>query len=117
MLFFIRDMLANGSGFTFPAMVAPVLIEQMQWLPLRAGPAKVAAQVLVPAAMQIVTTPIHFLALSLYNNPHATLREHGAIVASSFGAAAGIRILKGVAAFGIGGLSNIYLRTQLGSLG
>ena len=30
-LFLIRDLLANGGGFTFPSMVAPLLVPTRPW--------------------------------------------------------------------------------------
>lgn len=62
-LFLIRDLLANGGGFTFPPMVEPLL------KPLLGAKSATVSQLGVPAAINIISSPIHFLALDIYNNP------------------------------------------------
>lgn len=63
LLFLVRDLLANGGGFTFPPMVEPLL------RPLLGAKSALVAQLGVPAAINIISSPIHFLALDIYNNP------------------------------------------------
>ena len=77
--------------------------------------AKTTAQLLVPAAINLVSSPVHLLGLSLYNNPGFGPLEHVAGVAAVYVTVTGTRILKGFCAFGIGGVSNLYLRGKLGS--
>ena len=72
-------------------------------------------QLLVPAAINLVSSPVHLLGLSLYNNPGFGPLEHVAGVAAVYVTVTGTRILKGFCAFGIGGVSNLYLRGKLGS--
>ena len=109
LLFVIRDLLANAGGFTFPPMVLPLLIP---WL--GAGRAAVAAQLGIPAAINIVSSPIHFLALTLYNNPKSSMGQHLRAVAAAYTGATSSRIVKGLAAYGIGGVSNTALRARVG---
>jgi hypothetical protein len=108
-LFLARDILANGSGFTLPPMVAPLLESNF------GESALTAAQLAVPAAMNLVTSPLHFLALSIYNNPKASAGQHAANVGATYVPATSVRILKGLAAFGLGGVSNTALRGRFGS--
>ena len=108
LLFVLRDILANTGGFTLPAFVEPLLAGKVK-------DAKTTAQLLVPAAINLVSSPVHLLGLSLYNNPGFGALEHVAGVAAVYVTVTGTRILKGFCAFGIGGVSNLYLRGKLGS--
>ena len=104
----LRDVLANAGGFTLPPFVEPLLEG-------RVADPKTTAQLLVPAAINLVSSPVHLLGLSLYNNPGFGALEHVAGVAAVYVTVTGTRILKGFCAFGIGGVSNLYLRGKLGS--
>ena len=106
-LFFLRDLLANGAGFTLPALAAPLLQSVVS-----EGHRLAVAQLLVPAAINLVTAPLHFLAVSLYNNPAYDLASHGRVVGNMYVGATASRILKGLAAYGIGGVSNTALRAR-----
>lgn len=107
-LFFLRDLIANGSGFVLPPLVAPLLTGYVAY-----ARREMVAQLLVPALANTVTSPMHFLALSLYNQPAFPLRKHAAAVASTYVGATSSRILKGLAGFGLGGVSNTALRARL----
>lgn len=107
-LFLVRDLLANGGGFTFPPLVEP-------WIrPYLGVKATVVAQLGVPAAINIVSSPIHFLALDLYNNPEASSGARVCTIAASYCGATSSRIIKGLAAYGIGGVGNTTLRAIFG---
>merc|ERR1712039_207849 len=56
--------------------------------------------------MQVVITPIHLLGLNLYNVPSATTAERFRSVASTYPEATGVRMLRFLWAFGVGGLVN-----------
>jgi hypothetical protein len=109
LLFLLRDILANAGGFTFPPMLEPVLASKL------GDKAKTYAQLLVPAAINLVSSPIHLLALSLYNSPDFDLFDHLRAVCAVYVGVTSSRILKGFAAFGLGGVSNTYLRGKIGS--
>jgi len=108
-LFLLRDILANGGGFTFPPMVVPLLE------PRFGKRAKTMSQLLVPAAIMPFIVPPHLLALSLYNSPSKTAMGHAAAVASAYVGVTAAKILRGFAAYGLGGVSNTALRAKLGS--
>ena len=108
-LFFVRDLIANGSGFVFPPLVAPILAGHIA----DAARRETVAQLLVPALANTVTSPMHFLALSLYNYPQWPPTKHAAAVASTYVGATSSRILKGLAGFGLGGVTNMALRARL----
>jgi hypothetical protein len=108
--FLVRDVLANVGGFTLPPLVGPLL------RPYFGASADMYAQLGVPAAMNLVTTPFHFYALDLYNNPDASVGAHLKAVGRVYFSASFSRICKGFAAFGLGGVSNKKLRVLIGSL-
>jgi hypothetical protein len=77
------------------------------------GKADFAAQMVCPAAVQFLSTPLHLLGLDLYNNPHHTVGEKLAFVSRQYWAAVGARIGRIGPAFGIGGVSNTAFRKSM----
>lgn len=71
------------------------------------------AQFVTPAAIQIVSTPLHLLGLDLYNRPHAGLSGadgRAAQVVKNWAKSALARIGRIVPAFGVGGVVNTKVR-------
>ena len=68
-----------------------------------------AAQLLSPIGMQIVLTPLHLLALNLYNQPGATPGERAKAVGSVLPGSTVARMGRFGCAYGIGGLLNTSL--------
>lgn len=56
--------------------------------------------------MQILITPIHLFGLNLYNTPTATASERFRAVAKTYPEATGVRMLRFLWAYGVGGLVN-----------
>ena len=108
LLFVLRDVLANAGGFTLPPFVEPLLEG-------RVADPKTTAQLLVPAAINLVSSPVHLLGLSLYNNPSFGPLEHVAGVAAVYVSVTVSRVMKGFCAYGLGGVSNTALRAKFGS--
>ena len=104
----LRDVLANAGGFTLPPFVEPLLEG-------RVADPKTTAQLLVPAAINLVSSPVHLLGLSLYNNPGFGALEHVAGVAAVYVSVTVSRVMKGFCAYGLGGVSNTALRAKFGS--
>lgn len=72
-----------------------------------------AAQFITPAAVQIVSTPLHLLGLDLYNRPGAGIGGvdgRAAKVVRDWGMSAVARICRIVPAFGVGGVVNTKVR-------
>lgn len=72
-----------------------------------------AAQFVTPAAVQLVSTPLHLLGLDLYNRPEARLvGVDGRVgrVLRDWGMSAVARICRIVPAFGVGGVVNTKVR-------
>jgi len=75
-----------------------------------------AAQFVTPAAVQIVSTPLHLLGLDLYNRPGvgvSGMDGRAARVLRDWGMSAVARICRIVPAFGVGGVVNTKVRKGL----
>ena len=73
------------------------------------------SQFVTPAAVQIVSTPLHLLGLDLYNRPGGKVKWGGGEgragrVMRDWGKSAVARICRIVPAFGVGGVVNTKVR-------
>ena len=97
-LFASRDLLTVGAGFTVPPIMASALVQTAGMDP---GQAAVVAQFTAPPLMQLVCTPLHLLALNMYNAPDATAQERAATVARLFASSVYVRMFRFFCAYGI----------------
>lgn len=112
-LFMTRDALTIFASFNLPSVVAPRLPISDDFAEKYMTRAS-AAQFLIPAAMQTVSTPLHLMGLDLYNrNGGTTLRERLSKVGADWGKSTLARMARIVPAFGIGGVVNNNLRRKL----
>ncbi|GAB9465544.1 hypothetical protein Gpo141_00002950 [Globisporangium polare] len=109
-LFAVRDSLTVAASFNAPKAVAKKLERDAGVEPSRA---KTAAQLLCPALVQFVSTPLHLLGLDLYNNKGASAAQHVRFVQREYVKSAIARIGRIGPAFGIGGVGNAYCRENL----
>lgn len=79
-----------------------------------------AAQFLAPAAVQVVSTPLHLLGLDLYNRPNdgkggGSVSVAGRVtkVVKDWAPSCAFRIARIVPAFGVGGVVNMNVRGRL----
>ncbi|GHP01332.1 hypothetical protein PPROV_000008800 [Pycnococcus provasolii] len=106
-LFATRDCATIASAFTVPRALAPVLSGAMGMPP---SEAEEIIQVASPIASQIVCTPIHLLALDVYNRPDATKGlSRFATVAKQSASTTLARMGRMAPAYGLGGITNTYL--------
>jgi hypothetical protein len=71
------------------------------------------AQFVTPAAVQLVSTPLHLLGLDLYNRPGAAVGGvdgRASKVVRNWGMSAVARICRIIPAFGVGGVVNTKVR-------
>ena len=119
-LFASRDALTIFASFNAPSMLAP-------WL----GGSIRAAQFAAPAAVQLLSTPLHLLGLDLFNRPRghrpagvfatnlgqqpATVgwRDRWHIVKRDWFGASIARMGRIIPAYGVGGIVNREMRTKL----
>ena len=72
------------------------------------------AQFIAPAAMQIISTPIHLLGLDLYNRQgQLGFSERVARITRDWGAGVLARMCRIVPAYGVGGVVNANMRKDL----
>lgn len=120
-LFACRDSLTIFASFNLPTMIAPRLAELpdgvkdqlARVLRTESGRAN-TAQFLAPAAMQIFSTPLHLLGLDLFNRPDRLGLPARAIqVTRNWAVCALARMGRIVPAFGVGGVVNGQVRSNL----
>lgn len=69
-LFFIRDLIAMASAFTLPT---PIGKELVKYIKISEENGIRIAQLATPPVLQLFLTPIHLIALDLYNRPGMAL--------------------------------------------
>lgn len=111
-LFAARDCMTIFASFNLPPLIAP-------YLPLSTAAEKhvsriSAAQFLAPAALQLVSTPLHLLGLDLYNrNEKLSVGERWKVIRKNWLGSAVARMGRIVPAFGVGGVVNAKMRDML----
>lgn len=112
-LFMSRDALTIFASFNLPPLVAPNLPLSDDFAEKYMSRAS-AAQFLIPASMQLVTTPLHLLGLDLYNRKEAEgLAERLSKVRADYIKSSLARMARIIPAFGIGGVVNNQMRAKL----
>lgn len=112
-LFTIRDCLTIFASFNMPPLLAPHLERKMGEEVKKYVGAVSAAQFITPAAVQLVSTPLHLLGLDLYNRQGARWQERAGIVVKNWGKSAFARMGRIIPAFGVGGVVNMRVRRSL----
>jgi hypothetical protein len=111
-LFAVRDCLTVFASFNVPPLIAPLmpLSEGMQ----KHVSAASAAQFVAPAAVQLISTPLHLLGLDLYNRDGVVgWRERLKKVRVDWLKSSFARMARIVPAFGVGGVVNTGVRKSL----
>ncbi|KAF2035313.1 hypothetical protein EK21DRAFT_54848 [Setomelanomma holmii] len=115
-LFTVRDCLTIFASFNLPPLLAPSFEKHMgdgwkRWMSSAS-----VAQFVTPAAVQLVSTPLHLLGLDLYNRPGVGFGgEDGRVgrVLRDWAKSAAARVCRIVPAFGVGGVVNMKMRKGL----
>ncbi|KAI8802236.1 hypothetical protein BJ742DRAFT_684364 [Cladochytrium replicatum] len=125
-LFALRDGLTMASSFTLPPIVAPIIADALAKhttttdSSVLLARAETISQLVLPCAMQLVSTPIHLAALDMYNRPVVA----GGMVnrmttmpfvqnPGDFLKTVGFRCIRILPAFGVGGNLNRSMRSGL----
>ncbi|KAI9497999.1 hypothetical protein BDB00DRAFT_951076 [Zychaea mexicana] len=106
--FAARDSLTIAASFNAPVYFAQWL--QQKYVSLDRHDARVIAQLVCPASIQFVSTPIHLLGLDMYNRPTASSAQRMGLIRKEYLKSAFARIGRIGPAFGIGGVGNAYFR-------
>ena len=118
LLFGCRDACTVFASFNLPSMIAPRIAEIPGWNKEweKTVSRLSAAQFVAPAAVQVISTPLHLYGLDLYNRPSepgntVSFRERFAKVAKDWGKSCAARVCRILPAFGVGGVVNRSVRT------
>ncbi|KAH7155773.1 hypothetical protein B0J13DRAFT_593786 [Dactylonectria estremocensis] len=121
LLFTARDAVTVYASFNLPTLIAPKLA-QVQF-PSFAPFASIfgseesrlrAAQIMMPAAAQLVTTPLHLLGLDLSTRQYRLpIRERISAIRQHFCVATPLRMIRIIPGFGIGSVVNTSCRTSM----
>ncbi|EXJ68990.1 uncharacterized protein A1O5_07925 [Cladophialophora psammophila CBS 110553] len=120
-LFAVRDCLTIFASFNLPSIIAPQLANVhpemrsrfSRILSTESGRAN-TAQFLAPAAIQLISTPIHLLGLDLYNRQgRLGVGERYSRVVRDWGVSAFARMGRIIPAFGVGGVVNANMRKKI----
>jgi hypothetical protein len=107
LLFSVRDLMTIAASFTLP----PKVSRQLQRSPgLPPSVAENFAQLSCPVIVQVFSTPIHLLGLSLYNSPTLDFAQRIASMRTTYQSALNGRMGRILPAFGLGGVGNRVLR-------
>jgi hypothetical protein len=109
-MFIFRDVLTVGAGFTFPAAAAAYLKENEVMSP---PVADIFAQLTVPMAFQVGLTPIHLLALDIYNRPDMNMANRFKYIESLYLPSLFVRCARVGAVYGVAGVANKKIKSTL----
>lgn len=114
LLFAARDCLTIFASFNVPPLLGPVLSRRLGDEVQRHVSGQTMAQFAAPAAVQLVSTPVHLLGLDIYNRPGVDgWRERWAVVRKNWAVSTAARICRIIPAFGVGGVVNVKVRRGL----
>lgn len=109
-LFALRDCLTIFASFNIPPLLGPRLTAHMGALDSRIS-GQTVAQFMAPAAIQVVSTPMHLLGLDLYNRSgREGWRSRLKTVGRNWAVSTAARVCRIVPAFGFGGVVNAKVR-------
>ncbi|EXJ90501.1 hypothetical protein A1O1_03604 [Capronia coronata CBS 617.96] len=119
-LFAIRDSLTIFASFNLPPLIAPQLdnlpaaIKSRFSTLLNTETGRTnTAQFLAPAAIQVISTPLHLLGLDFYNrHGHLGFRQRYIRILRDWGISALARMGRIIPAFGVGGVVNSNMRRR-----
>ncbi|OBT62799.1 hypothetical protein VE03_07704 [Pseudogymnoascus sp. 23342-1-I1] len=112
LLFATRDCMTIFASFNIPPLIGPSMSRHMGELEETIS-AQTIAQFAAPAAIQLLSTPMHLLGLDLYNRPHGEgWRSRASIIWKNWGVSSVARVCRIVPAFGVGGVINKNVRSK-----
>ncbi|GMF21408.1 unnamed protein product [Phytophthora fragariaefolia] len=109
-LFAVRDSMTCAASFNAPKVLAKKIEDNGVMDKATAG---TFAQLVCPAAVQFVSTPLHLLGLDLYNNKGHAVAKRVSFVQREYVKSVFARVGRIGPAFGIGGVGNTYFRNTL----
>jgi hypothetical protein len=105
-LYTIRDSMTIFASFNLPSIVS----QQLMDMGLNKSYAETGSQLISPCAIQVLSSPLHLLGMDLYNNPNSTVTGRVQFIRKEYAATTLARMGRIFPAFGIGGVTNQWLR-------
>ncbi len=118
-LFALRDCVTIFASFNVPPLLAPRIEESLSSGMSKHVSGATCAQFLAPAAVQLISTPLHLLGLDMYNRPRdmgptpPDWRARWDLIRKNWATSALARICRIIPAFGVGGVVNTKVRKNL----
>lgn len=108
--FITRDFFSVSSSFVLPALLATQLLKTTG---MAAATVLVMSQLLCPPLMEFINTPLHLLGISMYSTPSCSPSKRIFSVMKQSRKIVALRMTRGLASFGMGGVSNRVIRLLL----
>ncbi len=105
MLFAVRDMSTIMTCFIWKKDVVHYMDKYMDH-----NKSEVLASIFMPSLIQVFSTPLHILAIDIYEHPEHRLKERLKRIPSIYRSVLLGRVIRAVPAFGVGGFINDMLR-------
>lgn len=105
LLFAFRDILTINSCFIWKKDIMNYLDPYMMH-----NKSEIITSILVPSCIQVISTPIHILAIDMYEKPKSTIVDRLTNIKSCYIFILTGRIMRTIPAFGIGGFMNNMIR-------
>lgn len=107
-LFASRDAVTIGASFNAPEVMSTYL--RRIGIVHEKRTADNIAQLMCPAAAQLLSAPLYLIGLDLYNRPEATGPQRLGLIRKEYFKTVMARIARIAPAFGIGGITNSKIR-------
>jgi hypothetical protein len=105
LLFAVRDMLTINSCFIWKKDIIHYLDQYIMH-----NKSEIITSIFLPSCMQVISTPIHILAINMYEKPKSTIVDRLNNIKSCYKSILIGRVMRTIPAFGIGGFMNDILR-------
>jgi hypothetical protein len=112
-LFALRDSLTIFASFNLPPLIAPRISQTFGAHIEKYISSASAAQFMAPAAVQIISTPLHLLGLDIYNRTEVSWKERFQKISREWAKSSLARMGRIIPAFGVGGVVNMRVRKTL----
>lgn len=105
LLFALRDVLTINSCFIWKKDIIHYLDQYIMH-----NKSEIITSIFLPSCIQVISTPIHILAIDMYEKPKSTIVDRLKNIKSCYKSVLTGRIMRTIPAFGIGGFMNDMLR-------
>jgi hypothetical protein len=105
MLLAVRDIMTINACFIWKKDLINYLDKYMMH-----NKSEIIASIVLPSSIQIISTPIHILAIDIYENPNSTITKRYKNIKLFYKSVLFGRVMRAIPAFGVGSFINDMLR-------